>query len=287
MTTGPWVAITDNADPMNVVVYNRQTGAQVCAVPVFNKGSSDTDQSLIAVGNALITENNYGYSGPAATEQGKSTTPGLERVDVNPNGKGCKKVWHSNEIAPSVVPKMSLANGLVYTYTKPPGESSNPWYLTALDFRNGKTVYKARMGSGLGFNNNYAPVTIGPDGTAYVGTLGGLAALRDATPPPQIPQTNRTSYAKPNVVLRIRYGHQRRCSRRVMRASIGGRDRRRVKRVGFKYARKRAQDKRSPFSARFRVGTGRFGRRVVASVLLVDGRRAKLSRGVRPCARAH
>ena len=27
------------------------------------------------------------------------------------------------------------------------------------------------------FNNNYAPVTIAPDGTAYVGVLGGLVAL--------------------------------------------------------------------------------------------------------------
>jgi hypothetical protein len=31
----------------------------------------------------------------------------------------------------------------------------------------------------VGYNNNYAPVTLGPDNTAYVGTLGGLVALRD------------------------------------------------------------------------------------------------------------
>ena len=48
-----------------------------------------------------------------------------------------------------------------------------------LDFRTGRTVYKALAGSGLGYNNNYAPVTLGPDATAYVGTLGGLVALRD------------------------------------------------------------------------------------------------------------
>jgi hypothetical protein len=29
----------------------------------------------------------------------------------------------------------------------------------------------------LGYNNNYAPVTIGPDGSAYVGTLGGLVRI--------------------------------------------------------------------------------------------------------------
>jgi hypothetical protein len=177
------VAITDNDDPMHIVVYTR-AGRQVCRVPVFAKGASDTDQSLIGVGRSLIVENNYGYASPAAVEGGATTTPGLERVDVAKDLKSCRKVWTSAEIAPSVVPKVSIPNGLVYTYTKP-AASGDPWYLTALDFRTGRTIYKARSGTGLGYNNNYAPVTIGPDGTAYVGVLGGLVALRDATPPRQ------------------------------------------------------------------------------------------------------
>ena len=36
--------------------------------------------------------------------------------------------------------------------------------------------------TGLGYNNNYAPVTISPNGTAYVGVLGGLTRFRDAAP---------------------------------------------------------------------------------------------------------
>lgn len=183
MTNGD-VAITDNSDPIDVVVFHRTDGSTVCTAPVFGNGQSDTDQSLVAVGNALIAENNYGYSGPLAVEGGRTTVGGLERVDVNSDGSGCHKVWHSREIAPSVVPKASLATGLVYTYTHPGGDTSDPWYLTALDFRTGATVYKFRVGTGLGYNNNYSPVTIGPDGTAYVGVLGGLALARDATPPP-------------------------------------------------------------------------------------------------------
>lgn len=54
------VAITDNADPMDVVVYDRRDGRQVCSIPVFSKGASDTDQSLIATDDALVVENNYG-----------------------------------------------------------------------------------------------------------------------------------------------------------------------------------------------------------------------------------
>jgi hypothetical protein len=183
-----FVSITDNADPINVVVYRRaaRTTASrvVCTQPVFSRGQSATDNSLIATGTAMIVENNYGYSGPAATEFGQSTVGGLERVDLNSDLSGCHTVWKSAERAPSVVPKLSLGSGLVYTYTKDPQlDNQDAWYLTAINFRTGKTAYKRLAGEGLGFNNNYAPVTIGSDGTTYVGVLGGLVLLRDATPP--------------------------------------------------------------------------------------------------------
>jgi hypothetical protein len=91
-------------------------------------------------------------------------------------------VWASDVISPTVVPKLSLANGLVYAYTKTRDED-DPWYLTAIDFRTGETAYRRRTGFGLGYNNNYAPITLGPDGTAYVGVLGGLVAVRDSATP--------------------------------------------------------------------------------------------------------
>jgi hypothetical protein len=130
------------------------------------------------VGNSIITENNYGYAGPTSTMDGATTTAGLTRVDFGPSG--CRTVWESDEIAPSVVPKVSLANGLIYTYTKPQNDDGvDAWYLTAIDFHTGRTIFKKLAGTGLGYNNNYAPATIGPDGSAYVGTLGGLVRLSD------------------------------------------------------------------------------------------------------------
>jgi hypothetical protein len=180
-----FVAITDNADPMAVLVYDRRpqvTGRRlVCRQPVFEKGASATDQSLIAARRSLIAENNYGYTGPASTMNGGVTSPGIERVDLELDGSGCHSVWRSPVRAPSVVPKLSLRAGLVYTYKKPPrNDMTDAWYLTALDFDTGKTVYSRLAGTGFGYNNNYAPVTIAPDGTAYVGVLGGLTMFRDA-----------------------------------------------------------------------------------------------------------
>ncbi len=182
-----YVAITDNADPMDIVVYRRARrvagSRRVCVKPVFGRGASATENSLIGTDRALIVENNYGYTGPTATLGGALTSPGLERVDINRSGRGCHRVWRSPERAPSVVPKLSLSAGLVYTYTKPAGVT-DPWYLTALNFATGKTVYRLLAGTGLTFNNNYAPVSIGPNGSAYVGIITGLAEFRDAVPPP-------------------------------------------------------------------------------------------------------
>jgi hypothetical protein len=179
---GGYVAITDNADPMDVVVYRTAPDAgerQVCAVPVFAKGASATENSLIAAGRSLVVENNYGYSSPASTSLGGLTRPGFARVDIDADGAGCHVVWTNSAVAaPTVVPKLSLATGLVYAYTKTKAVT-DPWYWTAIDFRTGRLVWRALAGAGIGFNNNYAGLTLGPDGTAYLGTLGGIIALHD------------------------------------------------------------------------------------------------------------
>ncbi|HKH22124.1 MAG TPA: hypothetical protein VKA88_00760, partial [Solirubrobacterales bacterium] len=147
---GRWVAITDNADPMDVVVYRRAIRLKpkkhrkrarsagrkrkrrkararlVCSAPVFAKGASATDNSLIGTNRSLIAENNYGYQISASDLSGGISEPGLARIDVvkkkAKKGKKkrkrrarfrCRTIWTSSERAPSVVPKLSLANGLV------------------------------------------------------------------------------------------------------------------------------------------------------------------------------
>lgn len=181
---GRWVTFTDNADPMQVVVVRRSDGGVVCHVPVFGKGAGSDENSLIGIGHLIVVENNYGYDGPAATEGGATTVPGVARVDIAADGRGCHRVWANDTLSvPTVVSKLSLASGLIYTYTKDHA-TSDPWWLTAVDVRTGRLAFQLLAGTGLGFNNNYAPVTLGPDGTAYVGTLGGLVALSDRTPLP-------------------------------------------------------------------------------------------------------
>lgn len=174
-----WVAIADNAEPRSaVVVYDRRTGARHCRVPVLARGASATENSLVAAGRSFIIENNYGYAGPQSTMFGRSTTPGVSRVLLRRDG--CRVAWTSRETAPTSVPKASHGNGLLYVYTKPPREDGvDAWYLTAIDIRTGKTAWSRLTGTGTQWNNHYASIYLGPDGTAYVATMAGLVRVAD------------------------------------------------------------------------------------------------------------
>jgi hypothetical protein len=179
---GGYVGITDNADPMNVVVYRtakRLRGARriVCEEPVFERGASATENSLLGSGRSLIVENNYGYQNPFGPTAGALTQPGFIRVDVDRDGRGCRKVWsNTTERGASVVPKLSTKTQIVYAYTQDEGQV---WSWVGISARTGKTVFKERAGEGLQANNNYAGLALGADGTAYLGTIGGIRALRD------------------------------------------------------------------------------------------------------------
>jgi len=185
---GGYVAITDNADPMNVIVYRtakKLKGGEhraVCKVPVFRQGASATENSLIATKRSLIVENNYGYQDPFGPNSGAVTKPGFARVDIDKDGRGCTKVWTNRDVrAPTAVPKLSTKTGLVYTYSRPSDPANQGYFWTAIDYRTGETAWLQYAGSGLVFNNNYAGIALGPDGTAYLGVIGGIIALRDGT----------------------------------------------------------------------------------------------------------
>ena len=179
---GGLVAITDNADPrMHVQFYRQADGALVCEEPVFGEDESATENSLVLVAdNAVVVENNHGYSSPLRTVLGRTTTGGFARVEVDAAAGKCATVWTNDVIAPTSVPKASLATGLVYAYTKRSRWLGvGAWYLSAMDARTGEVAFEVRTGIGTLFNNNYAAVTLGPDGSAYIATLAGMVRVRD------------------------------------------------------------------------------------------------------------
>lgn len=184
---GGLVTITDNADPMNVVVYRTAANPggprEVCRVPVFAKGASATENSLIGAGRTIVVANNYGFQGPLGGALTlRPTAPGLARVDVADDLGSCKLIWSVPVSFPSSVNKLSLASGLIYGVTRDivRRRRTEVFSLQAVDVRSGAVVWRRTLGGGALFNNNYAAVALGPDGSAYVGLLGGIARVSDS-----------------------------------------------------------------------------------------------------------
>jgi hypothetical protein len=195
---GKYVAITDNADQMDLVVY--RTDAQldpnedrvVCKVPVFDfpgGGKGANSNSLIGLHNSIIVQNTYGYlydfdeandyENPHLEPPGGA--PGIERIDIDPNGKDCTKVWVNKEVATVLVPRLSTRTGLIYTHDRKWDDENkvNAYYWVALDFRTGKVVWEKLAGTGDRFENWWLAPIIGPNGALYGPVYGGVTMIRD------------------------------------------------------------------------------------------------------------
>ncbi|MBE6773733.1 MAG: hypothetical protein E7544_05865 [Ruminococcaceae bacterium] len=177
-------AITDNADGrVNIVIYDRTTGEIVDQLPLFTEGKSVSENSIVAYGRSFIIENNYSESGAGFLVNDPTSEPGVTRIDMNFDCTEAFVVWESEEASATVVPKMSTENGILYLYTRVKNddipEKAVAWYLTAVDFRTGETLYKVFTGCGKNWNNSYGPITIGPNGKAYVGVFNGLISIED------------------------------------------------------------------------------------------------------------
>ena len=184
-----YVAITDNADPMAVARVRPSAAGDraprlVCRQPVFEKGASATDQSLIAARHSLIAENNYGYTGPASTMNGAVTSPGVERVDLE--RRRARLSLRVEEPRPSTFGGAEAVAGRrarVHVH-----EAQAKRYDRRLVPDGARLRHRARPctavwpGPGSGSTTTTRRSRISPNGTAYVGVLGGLTRFRDAAP---------------------------------------------------------------------------------------------------------
>ena len=169
--------------------------------PVLGKGTGSTDQSLIGIGRSIAVENNFGYEGPVSVRARAARPAGIERVDVKPRrgrsgGRAATAgpAGAATRSLPRWCPSSRSPTGSS-TPTRSPRRRRRRPLVPDRDRlpQRPRPVYKRLAGYGLGFNNNYAPVTLGPDGTAYVGVLGGLvrierplSLLKERSPAPPI-----------------------------------------------------------------------------------------------------
>lgn len=201
-----YLAITDNADAQeSLVVYRAATGQTVCEVPIFTPGSSGTEDSPIGSGNSVFLTSTYGYPYPALPEGAGPSTPamapiagGMTRIDVNAAGDGCATVWES-DIRSSAVPRLSIADGLLYTVTRDPlvpgavaGSADlridepmaamatgvlDSYFYTAVDAETGEVRARQHIGSTAAVDTLEMVGMITPDRVMYQGTITGLLRI--------------------------------------------------------------------------------------------------------------
>jgi hypothetical protein len=132
-----FVAIGDNAEIMNVCVYDRRGGALVSRHPVFTQRGSGDENSFIGYRNSLIVGNTYGYVSPYETNG--EQCGGLTRLDLAPDTGALVQIWDGHpDIKSSATPKLSLASGLIYAYTKQDLSGTSVWCLVGVDFESGE-----------------------------------------------------------------------------------------------------------------------------------------------------
>lgn len=159
------VVLVDDAESMNLLVLERGAasgGRQVCHVQVF-EGEAATENAVAVVDRSMIVEQNV---------PGRA---GVARFDLRDDGT-CEKVWEAEVVAPSCVPTISTASGLVYVYTL----EGDEWALTGLDFETGRVVFEISTGAGVDFDGFFSALTIGPNGRIYLGVITGLLVIEDA-----------------------------------------------------------------------------------------------------------
>jgi hypothetical protein len=193
---GKYVAITDNAEQLQVVVFRTDEQLDpnedriVCEMEVFDfpgGGAGALSNSLVGSRLSLIATNNYSYWFDWKTgELIESSAPGAERIDIDPNGKGCTKVWTNTEVATTTSPRLSTKTGLIYTMAREldknvviEGKQLDVYYWIALDFQTGETVWKKMAGTGAMFDSFYPGMGIGPNGALFYGGYGGFMSIRD------------------------------------------------------------------------------------------------------------
>ena len=109
--------------------------------PVFEKGAGATENSLIGTGPSLIVENNHGYEGPPSravpspprqASSGWTSSETAAAASRSGRARSAHRPWCRSCRWPA---------GSAYFYTKPPGLPER-WYLTAVSFKTGRTVWR-------------------------------------------------------------------------------------------------------------------------------------------------
>jgi hypothetical protein len=216
-TTGyEYLVITDNATAPNtnnltpaenVNVYSVADGTLVAQTAFLTPSNSGTENAPIAIGNRVFVPSSYGYWYPQPSETGTAvpgTAPfagGFQGMTLAAGGTSLATTWGpANTVPSSALPRLSLADNLIYTVlansTTSSGVSTQTtvsYSFAAIDANTGAIVgTPLALGSNTfsGSSPDYRDTAsytwntlqmtgvISPSGVFYQGTAGGIVMVR-------------------------------------------------------------------------------------------------------------
>ncbi len=188
-----YVTITDNTDEkISLLVFDAGAdsdgGRLICQHQLFDEGASGTENSAIGFGRSVFVASTYGYPYPAVPEGAGLAVPesaefkgGVVRIDVRPDESGCDLIWQ-NDLKSCAVPKLSLADELIYTVERRFAASIfkgafDSYHFTAVDPDSGAVIRQQEMGSTTLRDTLQMAGNIGAGGVYWQGTLGGITRI--------------------------------------------------------------------------------------------------------------
>lgn len=180
-----YLTIVDNADKqVNALVFRSGSGEQVCSQPVLTKGGPGSENSPIGIGRTIVIASTYGYPYPTVPEGAGSSEPlvapftgGMTRVDVD--DAGCHTVWE-NTVRSAAVPRLSTADGKIYTTTRVGPDLATPldgFAYTVIDPGNGNVLTSQTLPSTIASDTLQMAPLLTPDRRMLQGTLTGILRI--------------------------------------------------------------------------------------------------------------
>ena len=205
-----FVVITDGQELMHLVLMWRdriprdwepvREGADpriACEIPVTFGDPTATrslsEQSVLVRGHSAVVVNNLMQLDPVLGQLPPQAAPisqllsglpgneprGVERFDWDPRTRTCDVAWTNPDVAiPNGIPTMSSASDLFYGI----GSRDGTWTLEALDWETGRHELTVPTTAFPTSNSFYAATTLGPGGSVWTGTFGGVTRFSPCDP---------------------------------------------------------------------------------------------------------
>ena len=205
-----FVVITDGQELMHLVLMWRDDVPEdwepvrddadrriACEIPVtFGDASAErslSEQSVLVRGTSAVVVNNLQQFDPVLSQFPSQIAPfsqllsglpgnaptGIQRFAWDPDTRTCDVVWSNPDVAiPNGIPTMSAATNMMYGI----GSRDGIWTLEGIDWDTGEVELTVETTAFPNSNSFYAATTVGPDGTVWTGTFGGVTRFQPCDP---------------------------------------------------------------------------------------------------------